>query len=263
MTSEHNGRDRRLEDELYVDALLAESGFPAGSADDGGLRDRLLRLRRLRSAEVPEPCAELVALMGGAGPGLAEVIPLEDRARRHPRKRRAVFTSLVVAASLGIAGGAAAGNETVRRHAEGTIDTIVRSFSPPAPAPNPAAPAPGPPVEAPNPAPDVVSSPLWTGPTAPNPFAAEGAPGPGRGGQKPSRDTALTTPAPEPTPPANRKSNGPRETPAKQTPAGPQETPAGPPPPGTPAEGPVPAGGKDGDKAGSDRAPAPPGTRSR
>lgn len=173
MTSEHNGRDRRLEDELYVDALLAESGIPAGSADDDGLRDTLLRLRSLRGAEVPQPCAELAALMGGAGPGLAEVIPLEGRARRHPKRRRAVFTSLAVAASLGIAGGAAAGNETVRRHAEGTIDTIVRSFSPPAPAPDPAAPAPAPPAEAPNPAPDVVPSPPWAVPPAASTPAAE------------------------------------------------------------------------------------------
>lgn len=264
MTSEHTGRHFRLEDELHVDALLAESGCPAGSADDGGLRDTLLRLRSLRGAEVPEPCAELAALMGGAGPALADVIPLQRRARRHPGTRRAVFTSLTVAASLGIAGGAAAGNETVRRHAEGTIDSIVRSFSPPAPAPNPAAPAPGPPAGAPNPAPDVVRSPPWTKTSALDPFAADAAPGPGKTGQKPSRGAALTTPAPEPTPPANRNSNGPRETPATQTPSGPQETPAGPPAPGNPNEGTALAGEKDKEKAGSDQVPAPlGGTRSR
>ena len=185
MTSEHNARDRRLEDQLYVDALLAEAGFLPGSADDDGLRDALLRLRSFRTTEVPVPCAELVALMGAtdvgdsdrgdvgpveADPMLAEVIPLAGRPRRHPRKKRAVLTSLAVAASLGIAGGAAAGNETVRRHAAGTIDTIVRSFAPPAFAPaqppvpadtDPAVPAvdhPAEPADAPGPASGVVPS---------------------------------------------------------------------------------------------------------
>ncbi|MFJ6077188.1 hypothetical protein ACIQC0_02640 [Pseudarthrobacter sp. NPDC092419] len=145
MTSEQHGRNRRLEDQLYVDALLAEAGFVA---DDDELRDALLRLRSFRTTEVPVPCAELAALIqgsgaGGAGPAgtdgpLAEVVPLPGRARKQPRRKRAVLTSLAVAASLGIAGGAAAGNETVRRQAAGTIDTIVRSFAPPAPVPVPA-----------------------------------------------------------------------------------------------------------------------------
>lgn len=170
MTRENHGRDRRREDQLYVDALLAEAGFGAGSADDDGLRDALLRLRSFRTTDVPVPCAELVALMEGSGTALAEVIPLAGRDRKHPRRKRAVLTSLAVAASLGIAGGAAAGNETVRRHAAGTIDTIVRSFSPPAlppvqqPVPAPADPAfptpdgPAQPAEAPGPASGVVPS---------------------------------------------------------------------------------------------------------
>ncbi|MFJ6027887.1 hypothetical protein ACIQCN_10545 [Pseudarthrobacter sp. NPDC092424] len=160
MTSEHTRRSRRLEDGLYVDALLAEAGFDARSADDDGLRDALLRLRSFRTTEVPVPCAELAALMDGAEPGFAKVIPLAGRTRKRPRKKQAALTSLAVAASLGIAGGAAAGNETVRRHAEGTIDTIVRSFSPPVRTPAQApAPAPAQPAEIPDPAPDAVPSP--------------------------------------------------------------------------------------------------------
>lgn len=170
MTREHNAQDRRLEDELYVDTLLAEAGCVTGSADDDVLRDALLRLRWFRTTEVPVPCAELVALMEGSATPLAEVVPLAGRDRKHPRRKRAVLTSLAVAASLGIAGGAAAGNETVRRHAAETIDTIVRSFAPPAvtpaqpPVPAATAPAvptldaPAQPAEAPGPASGVVPS---------------------------------------------------------------------------------------------------------
>lgn len=187
MTRENHGRDRRLEDQLYVDALLAEAGFDAGSADDDGLRDALLRLRSFRTTDVPVPCAELVALMEGSGTALAEVIPLAGRDRKHPRRKRAVLTSLAVAASLGIAGGAAAGNETVRRHAAGTIDTILRSFSPPAffppaeaPAgPHPAASSPAQPAEAPAGTPDVVLS-----------HAAGPLPGTSEPGQAPGRREA-------------------------------------------------------------------------
>lgn len=171
MTNEHNAQDRRLEDRLYVDALLAEAGCVTGSADDDVLRDALLRLRSFRTTEVPVPCAEVVALMEGSATPLAEVVPLAGRDRKQTRGKRAVLTSLAVAASLGIAGGAAAGNETVRRHAAETIDTIVRSFAPPAVAPaqppvpaatDPAVPtldAPAQPAEAPGRASGVVPSP--------------------------------------------------------------------------------------------------------
>lgn len=136
-------------DERSVDAFLTEAGIP----DDGGLRELLLQLRTSRVTEVPAPSAAVAALMGGPGTGLpgtvqpaaAEVVVLKDWSRRHPRKKRVVFTTLAVAASLGVAGGAAAGNETLRRQAEGTINNIVRSFTPAAPE----LPVPAPASEAP------------------------------------------------------------------------------------------------------------------
>lgn len=146
MTSEdRKQQERRLADEQCVDALLAESGL----MDDAGLRVMLLQLRRLRGAEVPVPSAELAALMDQpAEPG---VIRLADWSRKHRKNQRVVFTTLALAASLGIAGGAAAGNDTLRRQAEGTISTIVEAFSPSGAAP----PAADPPSQAPSPAPAV------------------------------------------------------------------------------------------------------------
>ncbi|MDQ0863726.1 hypothetical protein [Arthrobacter globiformis] len=169
MTSDDRRQEEwRLDDERCVDALLAEGGFP----DDAELRAVLLQLRSFRVTQVPEPSAEVAALMGQ--PFAAGAVRLDDWSSRHWRKKRAVFTSLAVAASLGVAGGAAAGNETLRSQAEGTINSIVRSFSPPAPT----TPAPPPPsqAEAPNPAPAVVPSLGWTTPTA----AVPAAPAPAR-----------------------------------------------------------------------------------
>lgn len=167
MTSEDRRlQERRIEDERCVDALLAEGGFP----DDAELRDVLLQLRGLRVTDVPEPSPEVAALLGQSPD--ADVVPLDDWSRSHPRKKRAVFTTLAVAASLGVAGGAAAGNESLRSQAEGTISGIIRSFLPPVPAspePTTTAPASPPPASlppgAPKPAPAVVpfpdGSPFW------------------------------------------------------------------------------------------------------
>ncbi|MHC6593201.1 hypothetical protein [Arthrobacter sp. C152] len=126
-----------LADQHAVDALLAEAGF----TDDAELRELLLQLRSFRTDEVPPPSAEVAALM--AAPGAAPVARFDPARPR--RKRRFVFTALGVAASLGVAGGAAAVNGDLRREAEGTINSILWSFSPPespgpAPAPAPAAP---------------------------------------------------------------------------------------------------------------------------
>lgn len=133
-------QERRLDDERCVDALLAEGGFP----DDAELRDVLLRLRSLRVDDVPPPSSELADLMGQRLE--ADVVHLDEWSRTRPRKKRAVFTTLAVAASLGVAGGAAAGNDTLRRQAEGTISSIINSLSPdstrtPSPAPTSTAPA--------------------------------------------------------------------------------------------------------------------------
>ncbi|WP_139386290.1 hypothetical protein [Arthrobacter sp. P2b] len=189
---------RRLDDERYVDELLAESDVAA----DAGLRQMLLRLREFRVTEVPPPSAEVAALMGwpGASDGSpasvnpSAVVSLEDWSRRS-RKKRVAFTTLAVAASLGIAGGAAAGNDTLRRGAEGTISTIVRSFSPPAPA----SPAPAVPSGAPGPTPAVVPSPAVTAPPV---------------------VTVPAVPAPAPAPDS-------APAPAKEPPAGKGQDPAG------------------------------------
>lgn len=163
MTSEdRRQQERRLDDERCVDTLFAEGGFP----DDPELRAMLLQLRELRVTEVPEPSPEVAALIGL--PAEADVVRLDDWSRRHPRKKRVVFTTLAVAASLGVAGGAAAGNEALRSQAEGTISNIVRSFSPPVPGtpvPTTTAPA-SPPPEAPEPLPAVVHSHAGTPPAA-------------------------------------------------------------------------------------------------
>ncbi|MGX9902057.1 hypothetical protein ACW0JT_23565 [Arthrobacter sp. SA17] len=149
-------QERRLDDERRVDALLAEGGFP----DDAELRDVLLQLRSLRVDEVPPPSAELAALLGQ--PGAADVVHLDEWSRKHPRKKRVVFTTLAVAASLGAAGGAAAGNDTLRRQAEGTISSIVNSLSPDSGvAPSPASPSMGPAAP-----PAVVPAPAGTLPAA-------------------------------------------------------------------------------------------------
>src|SRR5688572_19926990 len=109
MTSDdRRQQERRLDDERCMDALLAEGGFP----DDAELRAVLLQLREFRVTEVPEPSPEVAALMGQ--PGDADVVSLDEWSRRHPRKKRVAFTTLAVAASLGVAGGAAAGNATLR-----------------------------------------------------------------------------------------------------------------------------------------------------
>ena len=144
MTGDNESRQQhRLDDERAVDALLAE----AGCGNDAGLRSLLLQLRSLRTDEVPAPSEEVAALLAAPSGTVARLDP--GRARR---KRRFAFTALGVAASLGVAGGAAAGNEDLRRGAEGAVKGIIRAFSPPAPSRAPAAPAPGPGASSPAPA---------------------------------------------------------------------------------------------------------------
>ena len=202
MTSDDRSQqERRLDDERCVDALLAEGGFP----DNAELRAVLLQLRELRVTEVPEPSPELAAILGR--PASADVVSLDDWSRRRSRKKRIVFTTLAVAASLGVAGGAAAGNETLGSQAEGAISGIIRSFSPPVPAPpEPTTTAPAPPAQAPAPAQAAVPSPAVptavTGSAAPAPKAAPTAgerqqtsPAPNRGKQEP-RDAGATSALP-------------------------------------------------------------------
>jgi hypothetical protein len=217
MTSEEREQPARLlDDERCVDGLLAESGFE----DDAELRAVLLQLRSLLHAQVPEPSLELAALMDQSG--TANGVDPRDVPRNRAKKRRAVFTSIAVAASLGVAGGAAAGNDTLRREAEGTIGNIVRSFSPPAPTPPPA-PAPS---EAPDPGSAVVPPPAAATPTANIPTDAdtERAPGMDHRSAKEGEDTSeasqhgrktsaeLGTEAPPAVPGTGRKLDGPRSS---------------------------------------------------
>lgn len=155
MTTEDKARQkRRLRDEQSVEALLTEAGFP----DDAGLRELLLQLRALRVSEVPAPSAELAAHLGESE--TADVICLEPGKPR--KKKYVVITTLAVAASFGIAGGAAAGNENVRREAGESVSAVMGWFSPPAPA----TPAPTLPAEAPMPGPAVIPAPASDVPTA-------------------------------------------------------------------------------------------------
>ena len=242
MTSDdRRQQERRPADEQCVDALLAEGGFP----DDAELRAVLLQLRALRVTDVPEPSGELAALLGR--PAGADVVRLEDWSRKHPRKKRAVFTTLAVAASLGVAGGAAAGNETLRSQAEGTITGIIRTFTPP----ERTTPAPAPPSEAPQPSPAVVPSPAATPagvpvPAAPAPVRVPGSEprvpdsgAPGRSPQMPQQAEAPSV-LPPVVPPAGGR-------PAEPGASRPAEVP----PPGEP-----PAGGPDVSNDGNAKAKA-------
>jgi hypothetical protein len=182
MTSEDNAdQTHGLRDERAVDVLLAEAGF----TDDPHLRQVLLQLRELRVSDVPEPSAELAALL--AESRTANVLPFEPGTPR--RKKRVVLTTLAVAASFGVAGGAAATNEDLRRGAEGGISAVVEWFSPAVPA-APAAPAPAVPSRAPSPGPAVGSVPAVDVPAADPP--REPLPS-----TPPAPDTTSETPAAE------------------------------------------------------------------
>ncbi|WP_411375683.1 hypothetical protein ACLH0K_04740 [Arthrobacter sp. MPF02] len=99
MTSS-SGRQQqpRPDGERCVDELLSECGF----TDDAQLRGMLLQLRCLGNISVPPPSPALAALL--ECPAAGNLAPLE-LGRRRTRKRM-VFTTLAVAASLGVAGGA-------------------------------------------------------------------------------------------------------------------------------------------------------------
>lgn len=237
-------QERRLDDERCVDALLAEAGFP----DDTELREVLLQLRSQRVADVPQPSAEIAVLM--RQPAAADVVRLEDWSRRHPRKKRVVFTTFAVAASLGIAGGAAAGNDTLRRQAEGTISGIVKSFSPPPPE----MPAPAPPSNIPTPPPADVPSPAGTLPAATVP--ADAAPvevpttEPSVGGRQEDSESPGRSAVPhDPADPSAVPHTGGQPAGPGASREGPVPSQAGQPPASTP--GPL-NSGKEKDKAGPD-----------
>jgi len=212
MTSTNRGIfEPRPDDEQAVDQLLAEAGFP----EDAGLRQLLMQLKALRDPDVPEPSAAILALMGTSE--TADIMPLADRndARKARKKRQTLLTSLAVAASLGVAGGAAAGNETIRSAAEGTISTIIRSFAPPLPAtPSPADPAttaPAPGAGAPSPGTAVVPAPGGGEPPAAPapPTAGQRAADPGQVPGDVQSDSARHPDAPAEVPEPGRGAAGP------------------------------------------------------
>lgn len=225
MTGDNQARGQhRLEDQRAVEALLAE----AGCGNDAGLRDLLLQLRSLRTDEVPAPSEEVAALLAAPSGTVVRLDP--DRPRR---KRRFVFTALGVAASLGVAGGAAAGNEDLRRGAEGTMKGILRSFSPPA-SPAPAAPAPGPGASSPAPAvvpvsPETLPASIPAVSPAANPAGTD--PGEISG---PTDHAATFHPDPGTVPPATLPDHQ-REQANPAVPAKDTRPPAGPPAAGQPA----------------------------
>ncbi|BCW56264.1 hypothetical protein OUO20_15285 [Arthrobacter sp. FX8] len=150
-----------------VDQLLLEAGVD----DDGQLRDALVNLRAL-GAGVPEPSAEIAALMAGtsaAGPAPTTVLsaaepaapstrpagrPADELAARRKAKRRVTLTTLSVAASLAAGGAVAAASDQGFRESFTQLNHAVTSFvtgssaaptghdMPQVPAPQPAAPAP-------------------------------------------------------------------------------------------------------------------------
>ena len=194
MTGEHNAQlERRLDDELAVQELLEEAGL----ANDPLLRQVLLQVREIRVSDIPAPSPRLRALL--AEPEMSAVGCQEAGKLRN--KKRVVLTALAVAASFGIAGGAAAGNGDIRRGAEGSISTVVGRFAPPAPAAPLPTPAPEP--EATNPAPAVVrvfpQAPTSSTPPVPvngeRPAAGASHAGPGEV-EGASNPTAITQPDP-------------------------------------------------------------------
>ena len=202
MTSE-NRNPHRPEDEEHVDGFLAESGFP----DDAGLRQLLLGLRSLRSADVPVPSADVAALLGQAPQ--AGAVPINGWSGKHAKKKGIAVTTLAVAASLGVAGGAAAGNDQLRRQAEEAISTLISPFAPAAPAtPAPASTKPVPSTAAPTPpasglsdsgpSPAVESSPSGTLPPGAS-TTVPAAPGPDPA-VVPSRPAKMTKAAVPPVP---------------------------------------------------------------
>lgn len=208
MTSQDNRRQRRLDDERSVDALLAESGFQ----EDADLRDMLLQLRALRTLDVPPPSAGLAALMDEDAFPVEGVRPLAPSVRK---RNRAVFTSLAVAASLGIAGGAAAGNETLRRGAEGTISSIIGSLL----APAPPEPPPALPSEAPGTGAAVVPAPAATPPpeSLPAGFVPGAGPGQVQHDGSPARAPETTPTHPIPADPPGSSSGPPAVPPEPGT----------------------------------------------
>jgi len=231
MTGEHDEQlERRLDDEQAVQELLEEAGLP----DDPVLRQVLLQVRELRVSDVPAPSPRVRALL--AEPETSGLTRLEPGKPR--KKKRVGLTTLAVAASFGIAGGAAAGNGDIRRGAEGSISTVVGWLTPPAPATPMPAPAPEP--EATSPAPAVVRVfPQATTPsTPPVPVPGRGqATSPSQAG--PGEDQEPANPAEASQPDVGAK----KATPLPGAGRGPANGPA-PDPPGPPAE--PPAAGRPG-----------------
>jgi hypothetical protein len=226
MTGEHDAQlERRLNDQRAVQELLEEAGL----ANDPVLRQVLLQVRELRVSDIPAPSPRLRALL--AAPELSAAGCQEPGKPRH--KRRVVLTALAVAASLGVAGGAAAGNGDLRRGAEGSISTVAGWFAAPAPAAPLPTPAPEPEATSPAPAVVRVFPQAPTSSTPPVPVPGEGpAAGASQAGpwevEGASNPTVTTQPGPgaQDTTPPPGVAKGPADGPASTAPGPPAQPPA-------------------------------------
>lgn len=264
---EHPKQERRLDDERAVQELLEEAGL----TDDPYLRDVLLQVRELKVSDVPAPSPRLMALL--AASETTGVVRLETGKLR--KKKRVVLTTLAVAASFGIAGGAAAGDGDLRRGAEGSISTVLGWFTPPSPAAP--LPVPGPEPEATSPPPAVVrvfpqaptpsTPPVYVPGQAPETYPSQAGPGEVEGPADPAA-TGQPDPGAQEAVPLPGVAKGPAKGPASDAPGPPAQPPAAgepgaarPDPPGRAASG-GPAGGNTVDKPapaagpGNKRAPA-------
>lgn len=246
-------QERRLDDERAVQELLEEAGF----TDDPFLRDVLLQVRKLKVSDVPAPSSRLLALLAASETtSVARLQPGKPR-----RKKRVVLTTLAVAASFGIAGGAAAGNGDLRRGAEGSIGTVVGWFAPPTPAAPLPAPAPEPEAttsapavvrfspQAPTPSTPPVSGPPQATETYPSQTGPEEVEGPAN-----PAATSQPDPGAQEAIPLSPVAKGPVNGPAPDAPGPPAQPPAAGQPgaarldsPGRAASG-GPAGGNTGEK---------------
>jgi len=118
-------------DARIIDRLLRESN----TEESDLLRPVLLELRALGTGEPPVPSPEVAALLV---PDTTNVIPFDAAPRR---ARRAAFTVLAVAATLGAGTAAAAAtDEGFRAGLQNTVATIVTAFTT-GPQPSPAVPS--------------------------------------------------------------------------------------------------------------------------
>lgn len=183
--------------ERFVDQLLLESGID----DDGDLRPALAQLRAL-ARTMPEPSAEVAALMAGGTLGTPVAGPVDELGARRRLKRRLALTSLSVAATLAAGGAAAvASDQQLRESLDHLNQAVFSLITGPAGGPpekqrqqpavpvQPATPA-GPATIPAAPAPDKASAEVQQPDDPIGAGATPGGPAPtGNAGKAPARET--------------------------------------------------------------------------